>query len=166
MDKFCRRCVRDILDQTAFESFAFIILRKPAEIRASAKLGCRACAIFEANLSLWNGFESRMELHEQCNMNVSAKEEYLMSKYGADAWEDFSDIPGDELEGLKQGRIMIYVLLGRDLIPLMGTMLLPWTPMAFVLRRDEGEFQDYAPDIFKLTSARNGSFDTATRDAH
>jgi hypothetical protein len=103
----CRPCKRDIIDQEAVGSGCFIILRKPAEIKASASSGCRACAIFEANLVLFDGFTSRTELYENFIVSRSAREEYLLARYGEGAPDHGDDsIDEEALAEMKRGRVL------------------------------------------------------------
>jgi hypothetical protein len=135
------RCRREIVEKESLDSKYFCILRKPKEIRASAERGCRACILFKANLKLFDGFEAQMTSYAQASM-ISASavvEACLASQRSVDELNRVgSDADDEEVQELKRDRILILIVLQRNLLALIGTMLMPWTPVVFALRHPDG----------------------------
>lgn len=129
-ETFCSRCKEDILDEEAADGFYYCLLRKPEDIRVSARSGCRPCGMFEANLSLFDGFEDLVKGFEQWQVPRSA--------YRAMGFEPSGDnVSEADLERLKKDRVLI-MLVVRDMVRLIGTMLCPYTPMVFIIRLPGG----------------------------
>lgn len=131
-ETFCSRCREEILEQEALDGFCWYILRKPEEIRASAHKGCRPCGMFEANLSLFDGFENLVESYEHWRISASA-----FRAEGIDKSE--GNVSEADLERLKKGRVLICIVALRDMVRLIGTMLCPYTPMVFIIRFPGGK---------------------------
>jgi hypothetical protein len=133
-EELCRRCTAEILQGESAEGGVWYILRKPEQIRASSRAGCRVCAIFEANLSLFDGFESMSKMSENWIVTPSAIKEAQQAP-----GHHGGELSKEEMEKLAKGRLPIFLVARREMIPLMGTMLCPWSPMIFILRHKEGE---------------------------
>lgn len=115
MDTFCVQCREELVELKNAESSGIILFTTPEQVRASAGAGCQACAMFETNLSLFEGWEG------------------FFDDYAKQYVKDLS-------ESVRRGPIILISVLFNEMgLGFQWIGLLPATPMAVVLRLSSGE---------------------------
>ncbi|KXJ95175.1 heterokaryon incompatibility protein-domain-containing protein [Microdochium bolleyi] len=130
MDTFCTRCREELSELRSAESCGIFLLNTPEQIRDSAARGCQACAMFEANISLFEGWEELFE-----------------------TWAGYGE---QDPRDAGKGKLLITVLFVELALPMRWMSLMPATPMSLVLKKPR-EIEHIMPPEGALLEPSTGS---------